>query len=401
MVKIGIIREDKQPEDNRTPLTPQQCAHIRDTFEDVEILVQSSPKRCYSDEEYEAAGIPVKDQVDECDILMGVKEVPQKLLIPGKTYLFFSHTIKKQPYNRELLRTVLQKNIRLIDYETLTDDDGMRVIAFGRWAGIVGAHNALWTYGKRTGAFDLPRAKDVKDYQALQEVYEGLGLPHFKIAITGSGRVAHGTWEIMKLAGVQEIEPFDYLSHENENSPVFCKLFVNDLYKSSDEGPFSEQDFFTHPEKYHSRFEPFSETTDVMINAIYWDPAAPIYFSLEDMKADTFRISTIADITCDIEGSVPATLKATTIDDPVFGFDPQKGEESESYKKENIDIMSVDNLPNELPRDASQEFGEAMITHVLPNLLKVESDMIRKASITKDGDLTKEYEYLRDYVEGK
>lgn len=396
-MKIGLIREGKTPPDSRVALTPAQCHHLMQQYPAITIVAQSSPARCFTDQEYQAAGVAVVEDVSDCDVLFGVKEVPVPQLIAGKTYFFFSHTIKEQPYNRKLLQAVLQQQIRLIDYEVLTDTRGNRVIAFGRWAGIVGAHNGLMAYGRRTGQFALPRVKDCKDYNELKHLYASLALPPMRIAVTGDGRVAKGALEVLDHLGIRQVEPEVYLTH-TFHEPVYTQLRVHHLYARSSDGGMDKQEFYDHPDRYESLFLPYAGCTDLMINAIYWDPAAPVYFTKADMPQADFRIQTIADITCDIEGSVPATLRATTIAEPVMGYDPKTEQETAPYQPQVVDIMSVDNLPNELPRDASTDFGNQLMDSVWDELIHHKGDMLDRATIAKAGQLTPGFQYLKGYV---
>lgn len=398
-MKIGIIREEKNPPDSRVPLTPHQCKWLLQQYPDVELYVQSSPGRCYADAEYMTEGIPVVESLQDCEVLFGVKEVPIDQLLADKTYFFFSHTIKEQPYNRDLLRTVLARNIRLIDYEVLTTEQGARVIAFGRWAGIVGAHNGLMAHGARKGTFTLPRVGSVKDYNALKKQYNKIELPPMRIVVTGSGRVATGAIEVLDHLGIRQVEPEEYLKHQYEEA-VYAQLKIHHLYQRKSDHGFEMQEFFDHPDRYESIFAPYTKATDLMINAIYWDPNAPVYFTREAMQRPEFSIQTIADITCDIEGSIPATLRATTIDDPVMGYDPATHQEVAPYQPHTIDIMSVDNLPNELPRDASADFGDQLIENVWDELIHGKGTMLDRATIAQDGHLGTNFQYLENYVKG-
>ncbi len=397
--KFGIIREEKVPPDSRVPFTPKQCKELLEKFPNIELKVERSPNRCYTDAEYEAEGISLSENVNDCDILFGVKEVPKPKLIANKKYFFFSHTIKKQPYNKELLQKIIAKNIQLIDYECLRWERGSRIIGFGRFAGIVGAHNGLMTLGERLGAFELKAAHKSKDYDEIKQAYKALKIPPVKMLITGGGRVALGAKEVLDELKIKEVSPEAYLN-QSFNEPVYVILDVEKLYrKKGHDGDFDRPDFYKNPSDYESTFAPYTKVTDFMINGVYWSNEAPIFFSKADMRAPDFKIKTIADVTCDIEGSIPATLKATVIGDPVFGYNPHTEQETDAYQDQVIDIMSIDNLPNELPRDASAMFGEALIAHVIPELIKAEeSNIIHRASITKNGDLNEPYEYLRDYV---
>lgn len=402
MIKIALIREGKVPADSRVVLPPALCTELMQQHPEIEVIVQPSPHRCYTDQEYEAAGIKVQEDISDCKMYIGVKEVPKEQLVSDKVYCFFSHTIKKQPYNRSLLQTILKKNIRLIDYECLINlETKQRVIAFGRWAGIVGAHNGLWTWGQKYGQFEMPRATEFKDYQALKTFYkENLKLPAVKIAITGGGRVALGCIEIMDHADIRQVSPADFIEKTFDEA-VYVQLDCQDLYRRKTDEGFAIPEFYEQPAAYKSIFNPYLAKTDLFMNAIYWNPSAPAYWSLEDMKTEQFNIKVIADITCDIapEASVPSTIKASTIADPVFGFDRLTAQETKPYSEESVDVMSIDNLPNELPRDASAAFGRMFLDHVVPELLKAEkSEILDRATIAINGDLNQHFEYLRDYI---
>ena len=398
-MKIGIIREEKNPPDRRVPLSPEQCRDIVKK-NNIDLYVQTSANRCFEDEEYKSLGLKVVDDVSHCDILLGVKEVPINSLINDKTYFFFSHTIKAQAYNRDLLKSILRQNIKLIDWETLTNDSGQRLIAFGRFAGMVGAHNALWTYGRRTGHFDLKRMVDCKDYAEAKAMYANLDLPPVKIVLTGSGRVANGSAEVLKDMGIAEVSADDFISN-NYDHPVYTQLSVQEYVKRKDNQPFTNEDFYNNPSLFEDNFAPYTQQSDIFINGIYWDNEAPAFFTVNDMKEPSFRIKVIADVTCDIApvSSVPSTLRPSTIDDPVYGFDPSQNTEVSPYQDHVVDIMAIDNLPNELPRDASTSFGEQFIEFILPELLRHgQSSVISRATITDKGRLTEGYTYLQDFV---
>jgi saccharopine dehydrogenase (NAD+, L-lysine forming) len=401
-MKIGIIREGKLPPDKRVPFTPGQCRYINENMPGLEIVVQPSGIRCFSDEQYRQHGIRVIEDLSECDVLMGVKEVPEVDLIPGKIYFFFSHTIKKQPYNRNLLRAILKKNIQLIDYETLTDKNGMRIIGFGRFAGLVGAYNGLRAYGLRNGFFNVKPAWLCLDIDEMYRELEGIDLPAIKIALTGGGRVAGGAIELLSHMGIQQLSVDDYLHEEAAVRPVFVQLNPGDYNRHHGGLPFDLIHFYNHPTEYAGNFGRFLPKTDLLIAAAYWDPSAPVLFTIQDTRSPDFRISVIADITCDIDGSVPTTLKASTIDEPFYDFDPISGEILPPFSGEgNITVMAVDNLPCELPADASLDFGKTLIDKVLPCMMGCSSgDIIGRASITKDGTLTERFRYLQDYVDG-
>lgn len=399
MIRIGLIREGKIPADNRVSLTPAQCKWIHKNSSAVQIVVQSSTSRCFSDREYQSAGVEVREDISDCDILLGIKEVPPEQLIPGKTYLFFSHTKKKQPHNQPLLRAILDKQITLVDYECLEHEDGQRIIGFGFFAGVVGAHNGMMAYGCRTGLFTLDRVYKQRSFRELIHNYFGLRLPNVKIAITGSGRVAHGILEIMNLMGIHEVEPDDYL-RRRFSYPVYTQLKGHELYQHKATGKYNRLDFHEHPGEYTCRFLPYAEQTDILMNGVYWDKTVPRLFEKEDAQAESFIIQTIADITDDANGSVPINVGDQTIEDPVYGIDKTSLEKTAPYLKHSIDIMAVGNLPNELPRDASRYFGEQLIKHVLEDLVGNGSDIISRATMAKGGKLTEHFEYLSDYAGG-
>lgn len=400
MLKIGIIREGKVPPDARVPLNPSHCAQAQKEFP-VKVLVQPSTGRCFINEEYLIAGIEMSGELQHCDVLLGVKEVPIDLLIPGKTYFFFSHTIKEQSYNRKLLQAILAKNIRMIDYEVLTDEQGQRLIAFGKFAGMVGAHNALWTYAQRTGSFQLKRMKDCKDYAEAIDMYKHTPWPPVKIVLTGSGRVGVGSAVVLRDMGIREVDPIEFLM-ENFKEPVFTILHSEDYVARKDRHHFDKPRFHSHPEEYYSIFEPYFQVADILINGIFWDNRAPAFFTKADMRRPDFRIRVIADVTCDIAplSSIPSTLKASTIADPVFGYDPFTESECAPYQAHCIDVMSIDNLPNELPRDASTAFGSMFIHRILPEFFKEKSAVLERATIAENGKLTPRYAYLQNYVDG-
>lgn len=397
--KIGIIREAKFPPDARVPLIPQQIKYLREKYSDIDIVVQPSGRRCFSDHEFSELGIVLQENLSDCDILLGVKEVPYDLLIPEKTYLFFSHTIKKQQQNKKLIRALLSKNIRLVDYECLKNDEGDRVIAFGRWAGIIGAHNGLWTYGQRIAQSHLKRAVECRDYHELTNQYRGLTIPAIKIIVTGTGRVAKGAIEFLQEIGIRQIDKEAFLNVHFDTA-VFCVLDSDDLYDRISDGGFYRNEFHQHPELYKCVFESYISICELLINCIFWDPKAPQLFSREDMRTKNFSIRTIADVSCDVNGGVPATIRSTTINDPVYGYDVNTESEIAPYIPESIDIMAIDNLPNELPRSASEEFGKLLINSVWDELFKENSRMIYNATITKSGKLNDPYLYLADYASG-
>ncbi len=399
-LKVGILRETKNPPDRRVPLTPPQIIALEELYPYVEFFVQPSDLRCYSNEEYEYLDIPLKEDLSDCDILLGVKEVDRRTFLEGKTYLFFAHVAKKQPYNRNMLRDMAEKKISLIDFEYLTTDTGQRVVAFGRWAGIVGAYNGLRARGLRTNKFRLKPAYQCHD---LDEMWAGLRLidlnPGLKILVTGDGRVAHGAIETLRTGNIEQVKPEEYLTREFD-VPVFCQIDPQHYTRHKTGRKFNFKYFVLNPDEFESSFLPFAKVTDILITGHFWDPRAPVFFTKEDMKKPDFRISVIADISCDINGPIPSTIRATTISDPFYGYNPQLELEEPAFERQsNITVMSIDNLPGELPRDASLDFGRQLMSNVLHDLLTgTNSRTISGAMILNEGRLTSGFDYLNDYL---
>jgi saccharopine dehydrogenase (NAD+, L-lysine-forming) len=399
-LKIGILRETKNPPDKRVPLTPDQIISLEKRYPDVNFIVQHNKIRCFSDYEYETAGIPVMEDISDCEIIMGIKEVDKKNLIPDKTYIFFAHVGKKQPYNREMLQEILKKRIRLIDYEYLENEKGERIVAFGRYAGIVGAYNALRAYGIRSGMFELKPAHECFD---LREMWKMLSMVELKaglkILVTGTGRVANGAMETLRKCNILVTNPVDYLSKEFE-TPVVCQIGPENYVRKKLSKPFDLKDFYTHPDDYESTFKPFTGVTDIYITGHYWNPRSPVFFTRDNARAPEFRISVIADISCDINGPVPSTLRASTIDEPFYGYDPFLEKETAPFSNPSvITVMAVDNLPGELPRDASTDFGNQLTRSLFRDILSgIETPMIGNATVTAGGQLTERFKYLEDFI---
>jgi saccharopine dehydrogenase (NAD+, L-lysine-forming) len=398
-LKIGLIREGRIPPDKRVPFTPLQAEEIMQRFSHVEVVAQKSNVRSFRDTEYSDLEIAVVEDVQSCDILMGIKEVQIPDLVANKTYLFFSHTLKKQPHNKKLLQEILKKKIRLIDYEMLRDRQGNRLVAFGRFAGIVGAFNGLWTYGKKNKVYTLRRAFECFDINDLKLELRKVKLPPVKIALTGAGRVAKGAMETLDTAGIRKVSPADFLTQRFDR-PVYVQLGSADYHTRKEGGHFNREEFHQHPQRYVSHFAQYTKVTDILLAGAYWNPAAPVLFSQLDMQARDFKIKVIADITCDINGSIPSTKRSTSIDDPLYDYDPIHDSILPPLSAEkNITVMAIDNLPCELPRSASEEFGRDLIDRILRPLLVDDSEgMIARATIAENGNLTSYFEYLRDYV---
>lgn len=396
-MRIGIIREAKIPADKRVAFTPEQCKCIKEQF-GVELVVQSSKVRSFPDELYIQEGIEIVEDVADCDVLFGVKEVPVDLLLPGKTYFFFSHTIKKQAHNKKLMKALLAKNITMVDYECLTNKAGERILGFGRYAGIVGTYNAILAYGQRFGLYDLKPANLCIDRNELEKELKKVKLPPIKIVFTGGGRVASGTLEILNTLGIRSVSPEEFLSLKFEEA-VYTQLHADHHYHRKDDGRFDMHELMQHPDRYRAVFVPYTKVADIFISCHFWDPKAEKLFAKEDMKTDDFSLKVIADITCDIDGSVPSTIRSSTIEKPLYGYDPITNKETPPFQNSSVTVMAVDNLPCELPRDASTDFGYALIEKVLPCLLGNDPDeMIGRAIICKEGKLMERFEYLKDYA---
>lgn len=400
-LKLGIIKEGKVPIDKRVPITPDQCKTILSEFTGVEIYCQRSNIRCFHDDEYQQAGANMVDSVADCDVIIGVKEVPNSMLVDGKTHFFFSHTTKKQEYNRGLLQAILKKNVKLIDWEGLTNEAGQRLIAFGRYAGIVGAYNGILTYGRRYNLFHLSPAHECFDMADMQLEYAKVKLPAIKIVLTGGGRVSKGAMEVLTGMKIRKVSPIEFLN-EYFAEPVYTQLNTRDYNKHIAGGGFSRDEFYRNPTNYKSNFMQYARKADVLIAGAFWDPKAPVLFTKEEANESDFNIRIIADITCDIEGSIPSTKRPSTIDDPVYDYNSSDDKIETAFTDEsNITVMAVDNLPCELPRNASEDFGKEFIKHILPNLLTGDKDnILKRATITENGHLTERYSYLQDYVDG-
>ncbi len=400
-IKLGILKEEKVPPDMRVPFSPLQCSELLRDYPQLEIVVQRSPLRCYTDAEYASFGLPLDDDMSSCDVLMCIKEVPPDKLIPNKKYLFFSHTIKKQHHNQKLLKAALDKKITLIDYECLTDKDHNRVIGFGRYAGIIGAYNGVLGYGKRYNLYHMKPANQCRDRSELEMELSRVRLPNIKILLTGGGRVANGVIEALGILKIRKVTPYEFL-HCSYREPVYCQLHSKDYYQAKDGASWNSKDFYSHSENYVPTFLPYTKVCDLLITAHFWDGKAPKLFTKDQMKLPDFHISEIADITCDLDGSIPSTLKASSIAEPFYGYNPLTEQVDIPFSKNSVTIMAVDNLPCELPREASEDFGKEFMERVADYLFNQDTEgMIERATIAKNGKLTPPFEYLKDYAEGK
>lgn len=398
-MKIGIIREGKNPPDKRTALAPQHCAELMLRYPALTIVAQTSKVRCFTDEDYAAQGIAVVDDIQDCDLIIGVKEVPTAMMVPNSTMMFFSHTIKKQPHNRELLQDVVAKNIRLIDYECLTDNLGRRLLGFGRYAGIVGAYNALLAFGNRTSTYQLRPAHQCNSIAEMHQELKKMNLKNERIIVSGGGKVANGVRETMKAAGIIEVSIPEFLNKDFE-FPVWCNADVLDYHEHDGKPPESIDAFIRDSAKYTNTFKKFLSKADIYISAHFWDGRSAPFFTPEDVKADDFRPRIIADITCDVQGSVPTTLRSSTIANPIYGYGRFTEKEAEPYANDSITIMAVDNLPCEVPMDASIGFSAELTERIIPLFIGNDTQkVLERATIVQDGKLTPQFRYLEDYIE--
>lgn len=401
-MKFALIKERKNPPDRRVVFSPSDLKIAQQQFPQATFIVESSDIRVFTDEEYIAEGFEVTTDVSDCDVMIGVKEVPVDHLIPNKQYFFFSHTIKKQPHNQKLLQAILDKNIELLDHETIVSDNGSRLIGFGRYAGIVGAYNGFRAWGLKFKTWNLPKANTLYAQQDLIDELATLQLPQIKILLTGNGKVAHGAKEMLDAMHIKQVEVEEFLNSTFDEA-VYCKIDVLDYNKRKD-GEFvnDNHDFYNHPEAYEANFMRFAKVTDMFITGHFYGNGAPVLISREDVKSSDFNIRVIADISCDVDGPIASTIKASTIADPIYGYDPRTGQEVDYMNENAIVVMAVDNLPCELPKDASEGFGKMFLEHVLPAFYNGDKDgVLARAVITKHGKLTPRFAYLQDYVDGK
>ncbi|MEC7646464.1 MAG: NAD(P)-dependent oxidoreductase [Bacteroidota bacterium] len=399
-MKIGLLREEKVPVDKRVVLTPKQCKRFQETFSNVELVVQSSEIRCFSDQEYIDEGILVVENINDCDVLLGVKEVPKNFLISNKTYFYFSHTIKKQPYNRELLLKMIEMNITMVDYEVLKNQEGDRLLGFGRYAGIVGAYNSFLTYGLKSKKYNLKAAYQCRDRCEMEGELKNLVLIDEKIVVTGKGRVGNGIIEIMKKSGIKEVSIDEFLN-QMFSEPVFVHLDTMHYNERIDGSESDKYDFYSHPELYKSSFLKFAKRADIFIAGHYYSAGSPYLFTRKDAKSVDFKLQVIADISCDIDGPVASTIRSSSIINPIYGYNPITEQEVPFEEDNAIAVMAVGNLPCELPKDASKHFGEEMLEKIFPALInKDEEQIIHNATICSSGNLNSNFEYLREYVNG-
>ena len=398
---FAIIKERKNPPDRRVVFSPEHLAEARTQFPKATFIVESSDIRIFPDEAYRALGFDVLDDVSHADVMIGVKEVPIENLMPNKKYFYFSHTIKKQPYNRKLLVAMLEKNIEMFDHETIVRKTGARLIGFGRYAGLVGAYNGFRALGLRDGLFELPKVETLADLNAVKAELDKITIPNIKILLSGTGKVAHGAKEILDHLEIKQVSDALYLTSQF-TEPVYVMADVMEYAKRKDGKVGDKYKFYKDPSGYESNFMPYAKETDYFIAGHFYGNNAPYLFTREDAKHPDFKINLVADISCDIDGPVASTIRPSTIENPFYGYDPNTEKEVAYDAKGAITVMAVDNLPCELPKDASEGFGETFLEHVIPAFFNNdEREILKRAKMTENGQLTKRFSYLQDYVNGK
>ena len=400
-MKFGIIKERKNPPDRRVVFTPEELQRLQNEHPEAKIKVESSDIRIFTDQQYADFGIEIATDMTDCDVLFGVKEVPLDALIPNKKYFFFSHTIKKQPHNRKLLQAILDKKIDLYDHETIVDENFKRLIGFGRYAGIVGAYNGIRAFGIKFELFSLPKAETLSGKDALVQKLKRQILPPIKIVLTGHGKVGNGAKEILDAMKIKEVSAENYLT-KVYTEPVYTQLDILDYNKRLDGKPSSKENFYKNPTEYISDFERFTKVSDIFMAGHFYANDAPVILTLEMLRANDNKIKVVADISCDVDGPIACTIKASTIAEPLFGFHPVENKEVDVFHPAAIVVMSIDNLPCELPKDASEGFGEMFMEHVIPAFFNGDKDgILERAKVTENGYLTERFQYLKDYAEGK
>lgn len=400
-MKFGILKERKNPPDRRVVFSPDDLAKLKQLYFGVSVKVESSEIRIFSDLQYKSLGIDVTTDISDCDVLFGVKEVPIPDLIPNKSYFFFSHTIKKQPYNRKLLQAILEKNIDLYDHETIVDAHNRRLIGFGRYAGIVGTYNAIRGFGIKYELFKLPKAETLSGKEALITHLKRVVLPPLKFVVTGTGKVGNGAKEILDAMKIKEVSVENYLT-KNYTQPVYTQIDVLEYNKRIDGKVLDFNDFHNNPEEYVSDFEKFTKVSDIYITGHFYANAAPKILTREMLQASDCKIKVVADISCDVNGPIACTQRASTIAEPFYGYLPIENKEVDVFHPAAIVVMAVDNLPCELPKDASEGFGEMFLEHVIPTFFNGDKDgILQRAKITEKGKLTTRFSYLQDYVNGE
>ena len=403
---IGIIKESR-PDESRAPIAPSQISQIIEQYPGINIFVQSCDKRTFKNNEYSEFGAKISEDLNSCDLLFGVKEVDVDKLIPNKDYIFFSHTYKlnKETLSnaqgtpgmdkKELLKSILSKKIKLIDYENIRAANGARYLGFGRFAGIVGCYNTLNLFLSQNNFQPLARAYKINDYERIKNNLSEVRFPKFKLLVTGDGRVNNGVQELLKYTNIKQVSDKEFLT-SNFEYPVYCNLETKDYVIHKNKKPFELKHFIEFPKEYESQTYEYLKVSDLFISAHYWDPSSPKIFTKEQMKKFS-KLKIIGDVTCDVDGSIPSTIKSTTIEEPNFFLNTNTFSETD-ISNSNLAVMAVDNLPSELPRDSSTEFGNGIVNEVLPYILEEDDGRILNSTITAEGRFLEKYNYLNEYI---
>ena len=408
IITLAIIREARIDE-SRTPLSPTQISNLLNKYSNLKIIVQPSKKRCFKDEEYLKAGAKINDDLSLAEIIFGVKEVEISTLLKNKTYFFFSHTSKVRQYigqtikdkaikyKKELLKEVIKKNITLIDYENVRNisGEGYRYLGFGRFAGIIGTYNTLNLYLKLQNQKPLPRAFEINNYEKIKKLISKHNFKKIKILLTGSGRASKGAIEMLKHANIRQVSLNDYLK-KKYNESIFCNISAKKHIERKDNKISSYQDFILNPHEYNYKVKNYLFDTDVFITCHYWDPKYPKLFSPKQINKFK-NLKVIGDVTCDINGSVPTTIRSTSITKPYYSIDPNSMKEIELGNK-GVAVMAVDNLPSELPKEASEEFGSSVVSEILPYLIHKDDGRINRATTASNGKFCSKFTYLNDFI---
>lgn len=403
-MKVGILRETKTPEDNRVALTPSQIKELSERFPEIEFKVQSSDSRCFKDDEYRENGIEVLGDVNDCDLLIGIKEVDKDLILPDKYYLFFGHIAKMQEYNKPLFKKLIDQKTTFTDYEYLVDEQGLRVVAFGWFAGIVGVYYTLMGWGHKNKIYQLPLPHLNFSTQELLSNLNSANIKGIKIVLTGTGRVSQGAQYVLNNIGANELSPERFLEIESSDDILYTVLPIEKLVAHNNRNvAFSIDEFSKDSSNFHSIFQPYIYKSDILISCHFWNNGDPVYLSESDLKDPNLRIRMVGDITCDMQGSIKSTLRSSTHKDPFYDYNPKTNKEEPAFSSnDNISVMAVDTCPNALPREASQFFGEQLINNVLIDLFtsKLRNNKIYdEATILNHGRLTSKFNYLQDYIE--
>lgn len=397
-MKFGLIREGKNPPDKRVVFSPKKLLEFKQHYPNASFKIQTSDIRTFTDDEYSRLGFEISDDMTDCDILLGVKEVPVEMLIENKTYFFFSHTIKKQVSNKKLLQACLKKNIRLIDHETLVDHAGHRLIGFGRYAGIVGAYNTLRAFGLKYELFNLRKAEKLNSQADLINNLKKEFFPPIKIVLTGKGKVGMGAREVLKGMNIKEVDISNFLNKEFDE-PVFVQIDVQDYYKKIDGSEGNKEDFKVNPHLYESNFERFAKVAELYIAGHFYKDGNPKILTQNMLNSAQNKIQVVGDISCDIDGPIDSTLRASTIEKPFYGYYPRLNEEVAVDHPAAVVVMAVDNLPCELPKDASEGFGDMFLEKIIPAFFNKDKEgILQNATICENGKLTPKFDYLQDYV---